>query len=81
MYIAELFDPAPQGYYNEKDDQSVLKIDKTRATRITLAHLNKLRISHDVRQIEHEEKLKKVSKQYAQPAGDAGMGGAPAGGV
>lgn len=71
MYIVELFDPAPEGYRNEKDDQSTIKLDDTRKTRITLAHLNKLRISHDVRKIEHENKLKAISQQYT-PAPEAG---------
>ena len=72
MYIAELFDPASEGYRNENDDKSTIKLDDTRKTRITLAHLNKLRISHDVRKVEHEKKLEQVSKQYAVPAEGAG---------
>ena len=46
MYITELFDKAPAGYYNEKDDNTSLKLDDSRKTRITLAHLNRLRQSH-----------------------------------
>lgn len=71
MYIAELFDPAPKGYQSEKDDKSTIKLDDTRKTRITLAHLNKLRMSHDVRKVEHEDKLKKIAKQYT-PAPEGG---------
>jgi hypothetical protein len=67
----ELFDPAPEGYHDEKADQSVLKMDDSRKTRLTLAHLNQLRQTHDVRKLEHEKKLKSVSKQYA-PAPEAG---------
>lgn len=74
MHIMELFDPAPEGYHNEKDDQSVLKMDDSRKTRLTLAHLNQLRQTHDVRKLEHEKKLKSVSKQYA-PAPDAAAAG------
>jgi len=71
MNIMELFDPAPQGYYNEKDDNTSLKLDDSRKTRVTLAHLNQLRQSHDVRKLEHEQKLKKISKQYT-PAAEGG---------
>ena len=71
MNIFELFDSAPKGYYNEKDDQSVLKMDDSRKTRLTLAHLNQLRQSHDVRKLEHEKKLEKISKQYT-PSPEAG---------
>ena len=71
MNIMELFNPAPKGYHDEKSDNSTLNIRDTRKTRLTLAHLNQLRQSHDVRKLEHEKKLKSVSKQYA-PAPDAG---------
>jgi uncharacterized protein YkwD len=72
MIINELFDPAPAGYHDEKADNSVLKMDDSRKTRLTLAHLNQLRKSHDVRKLEHEVKLKSVAKQYAPPA-EAGV--------
>ena len=73
MYITELFDKAPAGYYNEKDDNTSLKLDDSRKTRITLAHLNRLRQSHDVRKVEHEKKLEAISSQYQQ-APEAGGG-------
>ena len=71
MNVFELFDPAPEGYYDEKADQSVIKMDDSRKTRLTLAHLNQLRKSHDVRKLEHEQKLKAVAKQYT-PAPEGG---------
>ena len=75
MNIFELFDPAPEGYHNEKEDGSALKMSDSRKTRLTLAHLNQLRQSHDVRKLEHEKKLEAVAKQYdAVP--EAGAGGA-----
>lgn len=69
----ELFDPAPKGYHDERADQSTLKMTDSRKTRLTLAHLNQLRQSHDVRKVEHEKKLKSVAKQYA-PAPEEGGG-------
>jgi uncharacterized protein YkwD len=77
MNIFELFDPEPTGYHDEKADQSTLTMSDSRKTRLTLAHLNQLRQSHDVRKLEHEKKLQAVAKQY-QPAPEAG---APAGGL
>jgi len=71
MHIMELFDPAPAGYYDENNDQSVTQKTDSRKTRLTLAHLNQLRQSHDVRKIEHEKKLETVAKQYA-PVPEAG---------
>jgi uncharacterized protein YkwD len=76
MNVFELFDPAPKGYYNEKDDNTALKLDDSRKTRLTLAHLNQLRQSHDVRKLEHEKKLEAISKQYSPPPEAAGgLGG------
>ena len=74
MNVFELFDPAPAGYRDEKQDQSVAKMSDSRKTRLTLAHLNQLRQSHDVRKIEHEKKLSSVATQY-QPAPEAGPAG------
>lgn len=77
MNIFELFDPAPEGYHSEKEDNSTPNMSDSRKTRLTLAHLNQLRQSHDVRKLEHEKKLSAVSKQYT-PAPDMG---AAAGGL
>lgn len=69
----------PDGYRTEKDDNTVLKLSDLRKTRLTLAHLNKLRIANDVRKVEHEKKLKSITKQYS-PAPEPGAA-APAIGV
>lgn len=74
MNIMELFDPAPEGYHSEKEDNSTLKMSDSRRTRLTLAHLNQLRKGHDVRKLEHEKKLQSVSQQYT-PAPEAGATG------
>ncbi len=75
MLILELFDGRMPGYRTEKDDNSVTKLGDLRKTKITLAHLNKLRMANDVRKFEHEDKLKKVSSQYKPPAQAAGPAG------
>jgi uncharacterized protein YkwD len=76
MFITELFNPAPKGYRDEKADQSVAKMTDSRKTRLTLAHINQLRKSHDVRKLEHEKKLEAVAKQYTPaPEGGAIPGG------
>jgi hypothetical protein len=72
MNIFELFEPAPAGYQTEKDDNSVAKMTDSRgANRVTLAHLNQLRLSHDAKTLEHEKKLQAVAKQYT-PAPEGG---------
>lgn len=76
MFICELFEPTPDGYRTEKEDNSALKLSDVRKTRLSLAQINRLRIMNDVRKFEHEKKLLTISKQY-KPAEDAGAG-APA---
>jgi len=74
--LFEDFDKAPEGYYSEKDDKSTLKMNDSRVTRVTFDHLHRLRLSHDVKKLEHEKKLKQTAKQYAvAPEGGAGMPG------
>jgi hypothetical protein len=68
MQLLELYNEIPAGYRSEKDDNSVIKIDDTRKTRLTLGRLNKLRIMNDTRKLEHEKKLEKVSTQYKSAA-------------
>jgi hypothetical protein len=74
MFLTELAQPAEVGYSTEKDDNSVQKLSDLRKTRLTLGHLNKLRMANDVRKFEHEKKLETVAKQYA-PAPEAGVAG------
>ena len=75
MQVNELFEPTPAGYRSERDDNSVLKIDDTRKTRLTLGRLNKLRMMNDVRKLEHEQKLEKINTQYkVSAAAEAGLG-------
>ena len=75
MNIMEIFDQDPEGFRDEQEDHSVLKADEPRKTRLTLGQLNRLRIMNDVRALEHEQKLEKVSKQYAAPAAPEMAGG------
>ena len=82
MFINDLFEspePAKPGYQSEKDDQSVMKLGDLRKTRLTLAHLNRLRMANDVRKFEFETKMKEIKDQYGASAeAAAGAGAAPA---
>lgn len=82
MNLYEIYQPTPDGYRTEKDDNSVYKFDEPRKRRskITLEKLNKLRIMNDARRVEHEEKLNIISDQY-KPKSEGGMGGADMGGL
>lgn len=68
MQLLELYNQIPDGYRTEKEDNSVIKTNDTRKTRLTLDRLNKLRIMNDTRKLEHEKKLEKVSVQYKPSA-------------
>lgn len=83
MYVTDLFESpreAKPGYESEQDDNSVMKLSDLRKTRLTLAHLNRLRMANDVRKFEFEKKLKDVQGQYGASA-EAAAGGAGLGGI
>ena len=72
MILNELYDLPKPGYQSEKDDNTLLKLSDLRKTRLTLADLNKIRMANDVRKVEHENKLEKITKQYKPPVAPAG---------
>lgn len=79
MLVFELFDKPIPGREDPSRDNSTLKLDDTRKTRLTLDQINRLRMMNDVRKVEHEQQLKRVSKQYKIPAEPGAAGaGAPA---
>lgn len=67
MILNELYELPKPGYQSEKDDNTPMKLSDLRKTRLTLADLNRLRMANDVRKVEHESKLKQVTKQYKPP--------------
>ena len=75
MKLNEMFtDNLPKvGHYDEKEDTSPLKLSDLRKTKLTLSQIHRLRIMNDVRQLEHEQDLEKVKKQYKPPAAEAPM--------
>lgn len=74
MRLYEMFDERPEDYTSEKDDHSVMKLSDLRKTRLTLAHLNKLRMANDVRKLEAEQSQEHIKQQYSAPPAEA-MGG------
>jgi len=80
MFITDLLEspqPVLPGYQSEQDDNSVMKLSDLRKTRLTLAHLNRLRMANDVRKFEFEKKLETIQSQYAAPAEEGGAGAMP----
>ena len=67
MIVTELFEPAKPGYETPSLDNTPLKLSDLRKTRLTLADLSRLRMANDVRKVEHEKKLEKVTTQYKPP--------------
>lgn len=75
MFLAELYQKPTQGHYSPGDDNSTIKLsDMRKGSRLTLGDLNRLRMSNDVRKVEHEQKLKRVASQYKPPVEPAGLG-------
>lgn len=72
MYLTEIYDKIPELYHSEKDDNTPLKLKDLRKTRLTLAHINKLRMANDIRKFEKEEEVKQISDQYKPAAAEAG---------
>jgi len=72
MNLLELYSPTPHGYRSEKEDNTVLRLDDTRKTRLNFDRLNRLRMMNDVRKLENEKKLETLSDQYKIPAQPAG---------
>ena len=73
MNETTIVEPTPPGYATEKDDQTILKLSDLRKTRLTLGQINKLRAINDIKAIEHEAKLSKLSTQYKPAATEGGM--------
>ena len=72
MYITDFWTQDPEGYRDDEQDQSSLKISDLRKTRLTLAQLNRLRMMNDVRKFEHDGKMEDLKKQYSAPAAGEG---------
>jgi hypothetical protein len=54
--------------YDPSSDKSILDVNSTRKTRLTLAMINKLRLAGEAREQEIEEDLVLIRAMYAAPA-------------
>jgi hypothetical protein len=70
MLLIEFMEPYPEGYADEQDDQTAVKISDVRKPRVklTLGEINKLRRMLDIRRLEKHSKLKLTKQQYAVPS-------------
>lgn len=68
MILLELFAKYPNEYQDLSQDSSQLSYSDTRKTRLTLAHINKLRKMNDMRALEHAKEMQLIQQMYgAQP--------------
>ncbi len=77
MILRELFyfdkqtiEPVEDKSYDATDDESIVKRDDTRKTRLTLKQINKARIASELHQEEEQKELEFVRQMYgiqAQP--------------
>ena len=68
MILNELFTKQPEEMHDTSRDNSTLKYEDSRKTRLTLAQINRLRKMNDMRALEHEQEMAFVRKMYAPPA-------------
>lgn len=74
MILNELFSRASEGYQDVKDDKTQITKSDLRKTRLTLKQIHKLRRMNDIRNIETQEKIKKIQNMYSPPDESGGMG-------
>jgi len=79
MNIFEMFagpdEQQPQDMrFSPEQDRTALKISDTRKTRLTLGHIQKLRLMNELRTIEMKQELVKVKAQYGAPPAGAAPG-------
>ena len=75
MILRELFyydqlttEPVEQKQYDPSEDQSIMNLDDTRKTRLTLKQLNNMRRTAEAREIEQAKEIDFIQTMYGQPA-------------
>jgi len=75
MILRELFyfdketmELGPQDRYEPKDDQSIVDLDDTRKTRLTLKQINRARKSSELHEIEKANEVEFIRQMYGMAA-------------
>jgi hypothetical protein len=68
MILLELFNQYPNEFQDLSQDDSQLKMKDTRKTRLTLAHINRLRKMNDMRALEHAKEMQLIQQMYGASA-------------
>lgn len=74
MILNEIFSKSKENYQDDAQDGSQYDLTDTRKTRLTLAHISRLRKMNDMRALEQAKDLQLVQQMYGQPPADAGGG-------
>lgn len=74
MILNELFAKHAPGMQDLSQDNTTLKYEDSRKTRLTLGQLNRLRKMNDMRALEHEQEMSLVRKMYSPAPAAPDMG-------
>ena len=66
MFLKEMFDLMDERY-TAKDDQSIVRFDDLRKTKLTLEQINQIRKEQEIKANEYNLELETVQKMYAAP--------------
>ena len=70
MFLKEMFDLMDERY-SAKDDQSIIRFDDLRKTKLTLEQINQIRKEQEIKTQEYNAELETVQKMYAAPKEEA----------
>ena len=74
MILLELFSTYPNEFQDLSKDDSQIKMKDSRKTRLTLAHINRLRKMNDMRALEHAKEMQLIKQMYGASAqAEAGL--------
>lgn len=68
MILNEIFTKSKENYQDDSEDASQYKIQDARKTRLTLAHISRLRKMNDMRALEQAKDLQLIQQMYGQNA-------------
>jgi len=69
MFLKEMFDIMDERY-KAKDDESIIRFDDLRKTKLTLEQINQIRKEQETKSKEYDKELKTVKTMYATPKED-----------
>jgi|TARA_B100000214_G_scaffold368546_1_gene340260 CHASE3 domain sensor protein len=70
MFLKEMFDLMDERY-SAKDDESIIRFDDIRKTKLTLEQINQIRKEQEIKAQEYNTELETVQKMYAAPKEEA----------